>query len=224
MERTVQHKVSVIIPTLNERDAITNVINQVKKYVPGCEIIVVDSSEDGTYELAIKSGAKVLKEPRLGYGHAIRRGLSEATGTILLFIDGDNSYSASDIPKVIEPIALGEADLSIGARFHSRPKGMTITRYVGNLIINSIFSNLFKRKITDSQTGLKAISSEAYKKLELKENGMPFSTEVLLKSISNNLRVKEVQVSYDTRVGRSKLDPIKDGIRIILYMFSQNLR
>ncbi|MBO3804155.1 MAG: glycosyltransferase family 2 protein, partial [Candidatus Brockarchaeota archaeon] len=80
---------------------------------------------------------------------------------------------------------------------------------------------LFRRKITDSQTGLKAISSEAYEKLELSEDGMPFSTEILLKSISKNLRVKEVQVSYNTRVGRSKLNPIKDGARIVLYMLSQ---
>ncbi|MBO3804154.1 MAG: glycosyltransferase family 2 protein, partial [Candidatus Brockarchaeota archaeon] len=134
-----QYKVSVVIPTLNEQEAISKVIKQIKAHVPGCEIIVVDSGEDGTHELALKSGAKVLKEPRLGYGRAIRRGLAAATGSILLFVDGDNSYSASDIPKVIEPIMSGEADLSIGTRFHSRPQGMTVTRYVGNLIINSIF-------------------------------------------------------------------------------------
>ncbi|MGQ9513963.1 MAG: glycosyltransferase family 2 protein [Thermoproteota archaeon] len=221
MGKTSQVDVSVIIPTLNEREAIVNVIERIRKHLPNCEIIVVDSSDDDTYELALRSGVRVLKEPRLGYGHAIRRGLSVASGKILLFIDGDNSYSAYDIPSVIEPIKLGEADLSIGTRFHSRPQGMTLTRYIGNLIINMIFSNLFKRRITDSQTGLKAMSAEAYRKLELRENGMSFSTEVILKSILKNLRIKEVQVSYNTRVGHSKLNPIKDGVKIILYMLSQ---
>jgi dolichol-phosphate mannosyltransferase len=218
-----QVEVSVIIPTLNEREAIVDVIEEIRKCLPDCEIIVVDSSDDDTYELALKSGAKVIKEPKLGYGHAIRRGLSVASGKILLFIDGDNSYAPYDIPSVIEPIKLGEAELSIGTRFHSRPQGMTLTRYIGNLVINLIFSNLFGRRITDSQTGLKAISADAYKKLELRENGMTFSTEVLLKSIFKNLRVKEIQVNYNTRIGYSKLNPIKDGINIILYILSQKL-
>jgi len=211
-------KISIVVPTLNEEGAVGKVIEKIRRGVPNGEVIVVDSSDDNTFEEALRNGAVAIKEPRLGYGHAIRRGLSRASGDILLFIDGDDSYDPSDIRKVIEPILEGEADVSLGTRFHSKPEGMTTMRYLGNLAINSIFSTLFRKRVTDSQTGLKAMTRGAYEKLDLEENGMTFSTEVLLKSLERKLRVREVRVSYKTRVGSSKLSPTRDGARILFYI------
>jgi len=217
-------KISIIVPTLNEEEAVGKVMEKIRKHVPNGEVIVVDSSDDNTFEEAMSNGAVAIREPRLGYGHAIRRGLSMASGDILLFIDGDDSYDPSDIPKVIGPILEGKADVSLGTRFHSKPEGMTAMRYVGNLAINSIFSTLFGKRVTDSQTGLKAMTRCAYEKLDLKEDGMTFSTEVLLKSLERKLRVREVQVGYKTRVGSSKLSPTRDGARILFYMFREWFR
>jgi len=211
-------KISIVVPTLNEEGAIGKVMEKIREHVPDGEVIVVDSSDDDTFEEALRTGAVAIKEPRLGYGHAIRRGLGVASGDILLFIDGDDSYDPSDIPKVIGPLLKGEADLSLGTRFHSKPDGMTTMRYLGNLAINSVFSTLFRKRVTDSQTGLKAMTRDAYEKLDLEEDGMTFSTEVLLKSLERDLRVREVRVGYRTRVGSSKLSPTRDGARILFYM------
>jgi glycosyltransferase involved in cell wall biosynthesis len=211
-------RISIVVPTLNEGKAIGRVVERIRECVGNGEVIVVDSSDDDTYAEALNKGAMAIKEPRQGYGHAIKRGLSMASGDVLLFIDGDDSYDPSDIPKVIGPILRNEADVSVGTRFHSKPEGMTILRYVGNLFINFIFSTLFRKRVTDSQTGLKAMSREAYERLDLEEDGMTLSTEVLLKSLIQKLRVREVQVSYRTRVGSSKLSPARDGAKILFYM------
>lgn len=217
-------KISIVVPTLNEEGGVGKVMEKIRRNVPNGEVIVVDSSDDNTFEEALRNGAVAIKEPRLGYGHAIRRGLSMASGDILLFIDGDDSYDPSDIRKVIGPILEGEADVSLGTRFHSKPGGMTTMRYLGNLAINSIFSTLFMKRVTDSQTGLKAMTRGAYERLDLEENGMTFSTEVLLKSLERKLRVREVRVGYKTRVGSSKLSPMRDGARILFYICREWLR
>ena len=217
-------KVSVIVPTLNEEGAVGKVVGEIRRNVPDGEVIVVDSSDDNTFEEALRNGAVAIKEPRLGYGHAIRKGLSMASGDVLLFIDGDDSYDPSDIQRVIEPILQGEADVSLGTRFHSKPDGMTTMRYLGNLAINSFFSTLFGKRVTDSQTGLKAMTRGAYEELELEENGMTFSTEVLLKSLERKMRVREVRVGYKTRVGSSKLNPTRDGAKILFYICRERLR
>jgi len=217
-------RISIVVPTLNEEKAIGRVMDKIREHLQDYEVIVVDSSDDHTFEEALRNGAVVIKEPRLGYGHAIKKGLSMASGDVLLFIDGDDSYDPSDIPKVIGPILQGEADVSLGTRFHSKPEGMTTMRYIGNLMINSIFSTLFKNRVTDSQTGLKAMSRDAYEKLDLVENGMTFSTEVLLKALLRKLRVREVRVSYRTRVGSSKLSPMRDGARILFYICGEWFR
>jgi glycosyltransferase involved in cell wall biosynthesis len=216
-----QVRISVIVPTLNEEKAIGKVIEGIRSNVPDCEVIVVDSSDDGTFQEALRSGAVAIMEPKLGYGHAIRRGLSMASGDVLLFIDGDGSYDPFDIPKLIDPIVRGEADVVAGSRFHSKPDGMTALRYLGNLAINLVLSTLFRRKMTDSQTGLKAMSRDAYGKMKLAEDGMSFSTEVLLKSLKGGLNVREVRVGYKTRVGNSKLDPKRDGAKILYYVLRE---
>jgi len=223
---TIQNlaKISIIVPTLNEERALGKVVEKIRRSVPDGEVIVIDSSDDNTFEEALRNGAVAIKEPRLGYGHAIRRGLSMASGDIMLFIDGDDSYDPSDIQKVIEPILQGEADVSLGTRFHSKPEGMTTTRYLGNLAINSIFSTLFRKRVTDSQTGLKAMTRWAYERLDLEEDGMTLSTEVLLKSLERRMRVREVRVGYKTRVGSSKLSPTRDGAKILYYICREWLR
>ncbi|MBO3839715.1 MAG: glycosyltransferase family 2 protein [Thermoproteota archaeon] len=210
--------VSVIIPTLNEEESIGSVIKGVRKNLPDAEIIVVDSSDDRTAEIASSLGAIVIKQSRKGYGAAIRAGLNMARGSILAFMDGDGTYDPSDLKRLVNLVESGCADVATGLRFSSKPIGMSTARYLGNLVINLLFSFLFLRRIRDTQTGMKVFSREAYLKMRLKEDGMPFSTEILTEACRNCLRIVETNIKYYTRIGVSKLNPFKDGIRIFLFM------
>jgi glycosyltransferase involved in cell wall biosynthesis len=220
--------VSVIIPTLNEEESIGSVIKGLRKGLPGAEIIVVDSSDDKTAEIASSLGATVVKQSKKGYGAAIRTGLNVARGSTLAFMDGDGTYDPSDLKRLVELVESGHADVATGLRFSSKPAGMSVTRYLGNLLINLLFSLLFLKRVRDTQTGMKVFSREAYLKMRLKEDGMPFSTEVLTEACRNCLRIVEINIKYYTRVGVSKLNPFKDGVKILLFMirnrfYSQHL-
>ncbi|MDW8034093.1 MAG: glycosyltransferase family 2 protein [Nitrososphaerota archaeon] len=216
--------ISVVIPTLNEEKSIAIVIDGIKKNLPGAEIIVVDSGEDRTAEIASSLGATVIKQVKKGYGAAIRAGLRKAGGSILAFIDGDGTYDPKDLRKLVDIVESGVTDIAIGLRFSSKPVGMSVIRYLGNIIINLIFSFLFLRRIKDTQTGMKVFSREAYLKMRLKEDGMPFSTEILTEACRNRLRIVEYNIRYYTRVGISKLNPFKDGIKILLFMIRNRLK
>ncbi len=210
--------VSIIIPTLNEEKSIGLVIERVRRSLPGAEIIIVDSSDDKTAEIASSLGVIVVKQERKGYGAAIRKGLEKAKGRVLAFMDGDGTYDPADLKRLVDIVRKGETDVATGLRFSSKPAGMSTARYVGNFMMNTLFSILFMKRIMDTQTGMKVFSREAYMKMRLRENGMPFSTEVLTEACRKGLKIVEVRIGYYNRIGVSKLNPLKDGLKILLFM------
>lgn len=218
-----QSDVSIIIPTLNEEKSIGMVLEGVRRSLPGVEIIVVDSSSDKTAEIASSLGALVVKQERKGYGAAIRKGLETARGRVLAFMDGDGTYDPTDLKRLVDVVKKGETDVATGLRFSSKPAGMSSARYIGNFIVNTVFSILFIRRIRDTQTGMKVFSRDAYLKMRLKEDGMPFSTEVLTEACRKGLRIVEVRIGYYSRIGFSKLNPLKDGLRILLFMIRKRI-
>lgn len=218
-----QIEVSLIIPTLNEEKSIGFVLEGIRKQLPKAEIIVVDSSDDGTAEIASSLGVLVIKQDKKGYGAAIRAGLDRARGRILAFMDGDGTYDPADLKKLIDIVSRGETDVATGLRFSSKPAGMSTGRYIGNSIVNTVFSLLFLKRIRDTQTGMKIFSRDAYLKMSLKENGMPFSTEILTEACRKCLRIIEVRIGYHNRIGVSKLNLFKDGVRILLFMIRERL-
>jgi glycosyltransferase involved in cell wall biosynthesis len=215
--------VSIIIPTLNEEKSIGLVIEGIRRSLPEAEIVVVDSGDDRTAEIASSLGALVVKQEKRGYGAAIREGLEKARGRILAFMDGDGTYDPADLKRLVEIVKKGETDVATGLRFSSKPPGMSTFRYFGNFVVNTVFSILFLKRMGDTQTGMKVFSREAYLKMRLKEDGMPFSTEVLTEACRNGLRIVEVRIGYYTRIGFSKLSPLKDGLRILLFMIRRRI-
>lgn len=215
--------VSIVIPTLNEEESIGLVLKGIRRSFPGAEIIVVDSSNDRTAQIASSLGALVIKQHRKGYGVAIRKGLEIARGKILAFMDGDGTYDPVDLRKLVEVVSKGEADVAIGLRFGSKPVGMSILRYLGNSVMNIVFSILFLRRIRDTQTGMKVFSRDAYLRMRLREDGMPFSTEVLTEACKNGLKIVEVRIGYYSRIGFSKLNPLKDGLKILLFIIRKRI-
>jgi len=210
-------EVTVIIPTKNE-PAIDKVITRVMQALNRVdyEVIVVDKSSDDTGEKAVASGAVLVKQEGEGYGDACLTGLKRAKGEIVVFIDGDMSYDPREIWKILDPIMRGEADLVIGNRFHNLRRGsMKFVNKIGNKMLTWIINKLFKSNIGDTQSGFRAIRKEKLEKLSVKATGWGFQTELLIKALRNGLRIVEVPISYYPRVGKSKLRPFRDGIKIL---------
>jgi len=219
----LNRKISVILPTLNEEEAITRCIQDIRYALPGAEIIVSDSSDDRTPKIAKAMGAKVVKAER-GYGRAYIEGFRHASGEIVVLCDADGSYNLKEVKKLVEPVIRGEADLVLGSRFLGRmEKGaMPIAHRVGNKVLTFILNRLFSLNVSDSHTGYRAIRRDALEKLDLKSDGMEFASEMLIKARAKGLRIAEVPVEYRKRIGKSKLRRFRDGWRHLRLMLLYN--
>jgi glycosyltransferase involved in cell wall biosynthesis len=216
-DKSTSMKASVIIPTLNEADAIRDVVSAVCRVVPESEVLVVDcSSKDGTPEIAKEAGAIVIDDPRPGYGRAILTGLERARGEVIAVIDGDGSYEADDIPKTILPILNGEADLVLASRLGGKifPEAMPKVNHIGNYLLTWIYNTLYNQSVTDTQTGLRSIRREAFEKLDLDDTAITFLTNMLITVAKMDLRIMEIPTTYYARRGHSKLHPLRDGWKI----------
>lgn len=225
-------EVSVILPSRNEQDSIKFCISKIKRALSRMglewEIVVADNSEDNTPIIAREMGADVVTPDGMGYGCAYRyafKYLKEKYGGYPKYVvigDADGTYDFDEIPKLLEPLMNGEADLVIGSRLRgvieegAMPR---LHRYIGNPML-TLFLNLFyKVGVSDAHSGFRAISGEALEKLELKADGMEFASEMLIEASRKRLRIKEVPITYRRRIGgRSKLFSFSDGWRHLKFM------
>jgi len=215
-------KISVIIPTLNEEEAIGKVLKEIpRKDV--YEVIVVDSSTDGTPKIAESFGAKVVFEPRKGYGRALLSGVEKAKGDVVVYIDGDSTYDPKDIPRIAKPIVNGECDMVIGNRLSKKmhPGAMDLINRIGNALLSLIFSLVFLKKVDDTQCGLRAIRKQLLERISCNDYGMSYVTEQLIKLIKKGARVGNVKVAYRPRIGVTKLCKWTDGFTILKTIFRE---
>jgi len=208
-------KVSIVLPTKDEQNSIEKVVRDCLSLGFEKEIIVVDDSADRTPEIAEKLGCKVIRGVK-GYGRAFLEGFRHSSGDIIVMLDADGSYDALEIPRLIEPIVKGEADLVIGSRFKGKimPKAMPWHhRYVGNPVLTKLTNLLFKTKLSDVHSGMRALRKDALAKIDPVCPGMEFATELVLKAAIKGLRIVEVPITYHPRIGFSKLRSFRDGWR-----------
>jgi glycosyltransferase involved in cell wall biosynthesis len=224
MQGNLSFKVSVIVPTMNEEDSIGKVLSSIPNDLVD-EILVIDSSSDRTPEIAGRSRARVLYEPRKGYGRALQTGIENARGEIVVYIDGDSSYDPTDITKVIELIADAKHDVVLGNRFkqQSNHANMPFGNRVGNRILSYFFRILFNTNVSDSQCGLRGFRRLPLLNYEYRNYGMAYVTEQLTKLVKSGQRVGEVPISYRQRVGKSKLHRFRDGCQIVWTMLRESL-
>jgi len=216
-------KISVILPCRNEENSIAFCIEKIKKALgkKDYEIIVSDSSSDRSPEIAGKfRKVRVVKHNLQGYGNAILQGLKKAKGEYIIIGDADGTYDFSEIPKFIEQLDNG-FDFVIGSRFQGKiEKGaMPFShRYFGTPALNFLTKLFFKTKISDINSGFRAIKKPALKKLNLKTTGMEFASEMIIKAVKNNLKITEIPISYSKRIGHSKLKSFNDGWKHLRFM------
>lgn len=213
--------ISVVIPALNEAETISQVIQEIEQYTPypgSTEILVVDGgSGDGTQDFVVNNGAKLIVEPRPGYGRAIRTGLEQARGKIVVIVDADATYETSDLPKLVEPLLQGKADISLAARIGGKilPGSMPHFNYVGNKLFTWLYNKLYKQRVSDTQTGFRALTRKALQAIKLIEDDMAISTEILTQAARHGLRIFEIPSTYKLRVGKPKLRRFKAGREIL---------
>ena len=193
--------VSVVIPTLNEAGNIVEVIDTVEKEIKyPYEIIIVDGgSTDGTRKIVKNKNCKLIIETRRGYGLALRIGMKQAKGNIIVMVDGDGTYELKHINIVLDRLIEKDAELCLATRMFDPNKAMGMMNFVGNKVITFCFNMLYKQNLSDSQSGYRAISKKAFNKIEFKEDDMAFATEMLVKFSQKKLKMVEIPTIYKER-------------------------
>ena len=230
-ERT-EFFVSIIIPVFNEEatvgDIVTRTNNTLEKMAVSHEVLVVDDgSEDRSAEVAQERKATVLKTSHQGKGFALRSGFRQAKGKFVVTLDADGSHKPEEIPFVLRYLTEDNADFVVGSRFANSEANKTkipkINR-AGNKLFNNLTRYLTGVKISDSQSGFRAIRASLIKKMKLTSHGYEVESEMLVKALRMQARVTETPISFDQRtVGRSKLDPLRDGLRILYAIIASYL-
>jgi glycosyltransferase involved in cell wall biosynthesis len=206
-------RVSVIIPTHNEAQAIGRVLADLPSNLV-TEVIVVDSnSTDGTPDLARSMGAQVIQEPRRGYGRACLTGLAAANSPdVVVFLDGDYSDRPSELPILLAPITEGRADITLGSRLQERRSVVALPwhQVFGNRLAASLIRVLYGLEISDLGP-FRAGRADVLRALALEETTYGWAVEMILKGALAGYRVVEVPVSYHPRIGKSKISGTLKG-------------
>ncbi len=213
-------KIAILIPCYNEAKTIQKVITDFKKELPDATIYVYDNnSSDGTDKIAKENGAIVRYEYHQGKGNVIRRMFREIDAKCYVMVDGDDTYPAEEVKKLIDPIFSKNADMVIGDRLSSTYFTENKRKFhnFGNSLVRNSINKLFKTKIKDIMTGYRAFSFEFVKTFPVISKGFEIETEMTIHAIDKNMQIENVIIEYRDRPegSESKLNTIPDGIKVI---------
>ena len=216
--------VSVVIPCLNEAANIERCVARARAVLEGHdlrgEVVVADNgSEDGSAALAEAAGARVIHEPRRGYGSAYLAGFAAAQGDYIVMLDADLTYDFEDIPGFIDRLHNG-AELVMGDRMDNiHPGAMPwLHRYVGNPVLTGVLNLFFRTGVKDAHCGMRAVRREVLPRLDLRTTGMEFASEMVIRAAKEDLAIEEVPIEYHPRGGESKLSSFRDGWRHLRFL------
>ena len=223
---------SVVIPIFNEDQTIGDVITRLKATMQkiGLEyelIVVDDCSSDRSLEISRKKRARVYSlKHHMGKGYALRVGFSKAKGEIIATIDSDGSHRPEELPLLLYPLLQGQADFVIGSRYISnKPTSAKKLNAIGVRLFNALIEVLTRTRVTDSQSGYRVMKSEIMRASRLVSCGYEIESEMLVKTTRKGFKVKEVPISFEQRTyGRSRLDPMVDGFRILMSIVAAYLK
>ena len=218
-------QVSVVLPCLNEEEAIGTVVDQAWAGIEfsgrAGEVIVVDNgSTDRSADIAREHGARVVVEPTRGYGAAYLAGLGQARGEYVVMADADGTYPIDRLAPFVDRLERGD-DLVIGSRFAGeihRGAMPWANRHLGNPILTGLLNLLFGVKVSDAHCGMRAIRRQAIPALDLHSTGMELASEMVFKAYRRGLAVSEIPIEYFPRTGASKLRRSRDAWRHVRFM------
>ena len=212
-------RVSVVIPALNEAGCVGELVQEALAQSVN-EVVVVDNgSTDGTANIAQQAGARVVSEPRRGYGYACASGVAATDANVLVFLDGDGSSLPSEMPSLLEPITHGRADLALGSRVlgHVMQAAMPPHQRFGNWLASKLMNMLYNLRVTDLGP-YRAIKRDLLIQLDMREMTFGWPTEMMVKAARRRARIIEVPVSFHPRrAGRSKVSGTLRGTLLAAY-------
>jgi glycosyltransferase involved in cell wall biosynthesis len=209
--------VSIVIPAMNEADAVGDVVARLRAAAPWREILVVDDgSIDATRERAEAAGARVVRHPyNKGNGASVKTGIRHATGEFVLIVDADGQHQPEDARRLVAK--LGEYDLVIGAR--SSATQATVARHAGNAFLNRLASHLSGHPILDLTSGFRAARLQYLREfIHLLPNGFSTPTTITLAFIKAGYSVAFEPIEARPRVGHSKIRLARDGAKFFLIL------
>ncbi len=211
-------RTTLILPAYNEEEALPKTLDEYMGFVD--EVIVVnDGSKDGTDRIALEYASKYPKikyvkhEVNRGKPDALRTGVRNATGDVLIFTDTDCTYPAKYIPECIDYIQRG-ADMVSGARVFNKENIRMLNR-IGNTIFSVLITYFCYTKIRDAQTGFRVLRKSIFPKLDVQARGLEYETKMTMRAAKFGYTIVEIPIEYRKRVGTSKLNPIKDGYNML---------
>jgi glycosyltransferase involved in cell wall biosynthesis len=216
--------VSVVIPCLNEAENIEACVVAameaiVRMGISGEVVVADNNSEDDSVRLAEKAGARVVVEPRRGYGSAYLAGFAASKGRYIVMADADLTYDFEEIPRFVAALDEG-AEMVIGDRMDNiQPGAMPwLHRYVGNPILTGLLNLFFRTGISDAHCGMRAVRRDVLPRLDLRTTGMEFASEMVIRASKEKLKIAEFPIEYHPRGGESKLSSFRDGWRHLRFL------
>jgi glycosyltransferase involved in cell wall biosynthesis len=216
--------VSVVIPCLNEAENIERCVSAalgaLQDGAIAGEVLVVDNaSEDDSAALAAAAGARVVLEPRRGYGSAYLAGFAAARGKYIVMADADLTYDFNEIPRFVAELDDG-AELVMGDRMDNiQPGAMPwLHRYVGNPLLSGLLNFFFRTGVKDAHCGMRALRRDVLPRLDLRTTGMEFASEMVIRASKEHLKIAEFPIEYHPRGGESKLSSFRDGWRHLRFL------
>ncbi|UCE75495.1 MAG: glycosyltransferase family 2 protein [Methanomassiliicoccales archaeon] len=215
---------------MNEEESIGEVMDTIsdslREFEGDYEVAVVDTeSKDRTVEIAKSKGARVIDEPRRGYGRAYKTGFERAKGEIIATLDADCTYPAEDIPKLVKMLEDENLDFITCDRLSRLEKGVMSAKHrFGNWVLKVTTNILFGMRIKDSQSGMWVFRKKILDKIELTSDGMPLSEEIKIEAWRKGFRAKEVPIAYRMRKGEVKLQSWNDGFKNLKFLFRKRFR
>jgi len=222
-----QERISIIIPTKNEAGTIGEVLDETLTIAE--DILVVDGhSTDGTPDIVRLRGVRLIFDEGRGKGSALKRGVAQTRGDIIVFADADGSHLISDIPRLVQPIRDGTADLVVASRMLGGSDELhgTFNKFIrntGNNFLAVLVNMKWKTELSDIENGFRAIRREAFERIDLSSDGFTVEQEMVIRCLKHRLRVVEVAShEYARKSGYSKLKTIQ-GFRFLLHFFREYL-
>ena len=215
--------IAVIIPCYQEAVTIAKVVADFRRELPDARIYVYDNNcTDGTAEIAAKAGAIVRREKRQGKGYVVAAMFEQINEDILVMVDGDDTYEASHVHKMLEPILRGDADMTVATRLTDHgEKSFRPLHVAGNQMVCGIINWMFKSHVSDIFSGYRVFTRESARQIPVTTKGFDVETELTLQALYRGQIIQEMPVPYRARPAGSfsKLNTFSDGFRVLLRLF-----
>lgn len=219
-----QQRVAVLIPCFNEAPSIGAVVADFKKVLPEATVYVYDNnSTDDTAQIATEAGAVVRKETRQGKGNVVRRMFREIDADCYLMVDGDGTYPAEAAMTLLQPVMEHGADMVIGDRLSTTyfKENKRPLHNSGNKLVRGLINRLWQVNIHDIMTGYRAFNRKFVKLFPVMSEGFEIETEMTIHALDKRFVIEEKPIEYsDRKEGKSKLNTVSDGFKILRIIFS----